>query len=411
MYIRDFRVRNYMIHQDTSVALQPLTVLVGPNGGGKSAFFDAMLNFSMLSRGNLRQAFGPYPYSYRATLYRGAGNVARIGFELTMSRSQDSAESLKYEIDYAQTGIADDVPEFMIFKEKVTRLPSGEVLFDRADADAYPITPHIEIDNDRSIFSALRLRRRDAADGVVNDLLEYLTHQISRFNKFRLDPIALAAPCRLPELSAEGDETTVPRIGYHGEDLAATLYYLSETRHPSYEEICDKVRELVPEFGGFEFNTVGTDRIAFAVQYTDRRENVPSVRLSSGMLIFIGLVVLVSTPNRPPVLMIEEPENGLTPQAVKVFYRAVRALAFQADAERRSQVILSSHSPFVICEAWNGEDRDFIYQVKVSEGKALVRKFSAVVKDLKLPLAKDSDGQRTHLSLNNAEAIMSGYLT
>ena len=51
MFIRKFRVRNYMVHQDTSIELQPLTVLVGPNGGGKSALFDAMLNFSMLARG------------------------------------------------------------------------------------------------------------------------------------------------------------------------------------------------------------------------------------------------------------------------------------------------------------------------------------------------------------------------
>ena len=71
---------------------------------------------------------------------------------------------------------------------------------------------------------------------------------------------------------------------------------------------------MVPEFDDFEFSTVGTDRIAFALKYTDRRETVPSVRLSSGILIFIGLITLVSTPNRPPVLMIEEPENGLTPK-------------------------------------------------------------------------------------------------
>jgi hypothetical protein len=58
----------YGIHQDTTVGLLPLTVFVGPNGGGKSAFFDALLNFSMLARGNLRQAFGPYPFSFRAAL-------------------------------------------------------------------------------------------------------------------------------------------------------------------------------------------------------------------------------------------------------------------------------------------------------------------------------------------------------
>jgi ABC-type Mn2+/Zn2+ transport system ATPase subunit len=57
MYIHELTVRNYMIHLATSIKLSPVTVLIGPNGGGKSALFDAILNFSMLSRGSIKQAF------------------------------------------------------------------------------------------------------------------------------------------------------------------------------------------------------------------------------------------------------------------------------------------------------------------------------------------------------------------
>ena len=60
MFIRHFEVKNFMIHRNSKVDLFPITVLVGANnGGGKSAFFDALLNFSMVSRGRLSQAFSP----------------------------------------------------------------------------------------------------------------------------------------------------------------------------------------------------------------------------------------------------------------------------------------------------------------------------------------------------------------
>lgn len=407
MYIHEFHVRNFLIHQNTALKLHPLTVLVGSNGGGKSALFDAFLNFSMLSRGSIRQAFGPYPFSYNSTIYRGASSVSRIRFTVELSRGPEDDERLQYEIDYQQSEGCLPDPSFTIFNEKLTEVPSGNVLFDRSDPDAYPITQSLRLDTDRSLFSAVRLAG-NSPDNDLPDLLEYATKQISRVNKFRLDPYALAAPCRIPEVSTEPvPSAMIPRIGYTGDDLASTLYYLSLTEDAALDAIRSRLRELVPEFDDFEFNTVGTDRIAFALKYNDRRETVPSVRLSSGMLIFIGLITLVSTPNRPPILMIEEPENGLTPQAIKLFYKSVRDLAFHSDSGQRSQVLLSSHSPFVICEAWNGDDRDFINQVKVVEGKSVVRRFSQVIEEQRIPLGK-VDGERVHLSLKTAEEVMSG---
>ena len=120
-------------------------------------------------------------------------------------------------------------------------------------------------------------------------------------------------------------------------------------------------------------------------------------------------MVLTYSQQRPPVMLIEEPENGLTPAALKRFYQAVRALALREDETQRSQILISSHSPFVVCEAWNGEDRDFIHQVNVENGECVVRTLSDVIKQRGVELAKDDSGNRTSLGLRNAEELMSGY--
>ena len=102
MYLHEVTVKNYSIHKDTHIELSPIAVFVGPNGSGKSAFFEALLNFSMLARGRLSEAFGPYPYSFSATRYRGATRISRIGYDVLMSAAPDSADRVRYKIDYSQ---------------------------------------------------------------------------------------------------------------------------------------------------------------------------------------------------------------------------------------------------------------------------------------------------------------------
>ncbi len=121
-------------------------------------------------------------------------------------------------------------------------------------------------------------------------------------------------------------------------------------------------------------------------------------------------MVLTYSPNRPPVLLVEEPENGLTPLAVAQFYAAIRELAFRDNETERSQILISSHSPFVICTAWNGEDRDFIHQVKIADGQSIVRKFTTVIEDSGAVLQKTGP-DRDKLGLKTAELLMCGYLS
>jgi predicted ATPase len=408
MYIKEFAVRNYLVHRNTHLILSPISVFVGPNGGGKSALFDAILNFSMVARGNLRQAFGHFPYSYHATKFHGASPQSRIRFDVALSNSVDNPEHLRYEIDYAQRGSAEaGVPHFQIFHECLTESSSGRVLFDRGDIDASPLRNAIRfIEDDRGIFAALRAAFLNGAPETEFESISEVAREISRFNRFRLTPYDLASTSPIPDITSDSN---APRLGHTGGDLAACLYYMQEKNDPALESILGQIREVVPGFGGFDFTFSGSDRVAFSMVFDDSRGTVTAVRLSDGLLLFVGLMVLTYSPNRPPVMLIEEPENGLTPTSLTRFYHAVRDLALAPDQTKRSQILISSHSPFVICEAWNGEDRDFIHQVKIEGGQAVVRKFSEAVREQGIILRRE-EGGRTVLGLRNAEELMAGYL-
>jgi predicted ATPase len=408
MYIHRFKVRNYLCHKETEFVPSPITVLVGPNAGGKSALFDAFLNFSMAARGNLKQAFGPFPFSFGATRFHGAMKFECIGFDVELSRSRSAHERLRYIMEYSQQGVeAPGVPLFRIQNEHLTLLPEGREIFSRSAPQKFPFQKALQhLEADRGIFAALRSAYVTGDVEPEAQLYVDAAREISRFNRFRLNTYELATTSRLPDVSAT--TAVAPRIGYQGEDLAACLYYLNETNDPALPVIIERVKKIVPQFDRFEFSLLGPDRIAFQMVFNDARAEVPAVRVSSGLLLYVGLMVLIYSPNRPPVLMIEEPENGLTPGAIHEFYGAVRELAFRADEATASQVLISSHSPFVICEAWNGEDRDFIHQVALTNGFSITRKFGDALKETGITLRKTPEG-RTELGLRAAELVMSGY--
>ncbi len=407
MYIQQFTAKNYLVHRTTRVDLSPITVFVGPNGGGKSSFFDAMLNFSMVARGNIRQSFSPYPFSFAATRFHGTGRIGRIGFEVLMSENKD-AQPFAYKIDYAQHGAAEaGMPTFQIFNETLHSFADNKMIFDRNDPDFSTLRNAAKyLEHDRTIFAAIRAANL-AGEPEDIPVVSTLAKEISRFNRFRLSPFTLAGTSRIPDPA--GEATAAPRLGYEGEDMAACLYYMSETKDPALDCIVEKIRKLYPEFVRFEFNNVGADRVAFSMEFSDGRGSITAVRSSHGLLIFMGLMVLIYSPNRPPVMLIEEPENGLTPTALREFYSSIRDLTVRPDPSQRSQVLISSHSPFIICDAWNGEDREFIHQFKVENGQAVVTKLSEVLNNSGITLGKDESGKRTKLGLRAAEIVMCGF--
>lgn len=405
MFLSRLRVKNYMIHSETEVDLFPITVFVGLNNAGKSALFDALLNFSIVSRGKLHEAFQMGPYSFTSRKHHGASNAASIGYEVDVREHAAADDYLRYGISFKQTVGGG----YVITNERLVSQPDGATLFDRADVDASPMKSALpSLGDDRSVLAAVRRAFAAGDGGDIDPRVSAFARDVSRIGKFRLDPVNLARPSALPDAGLDDRVDAIgPRVMYRGEGLATVLYYLNETDSRVLDDIKRRAAEVIVGFSDFTFNVTETDRVGFSVKFDDSRGSIFAANLSDGTLSLLGLLTLLMSPSRPPVLCIEEPENGLTPRATAALYETIREVS-DVDGPSPSQVLLSSHSPFVICEAWNGGDRDFIYQVQPDGGAAKVRHVGDIFEEQGVQLRMKA-GERVELGLRQADFVMGGY--
>src|SRR5712692_1322116 len=241
MFIRHFELSNFKIHRDTSLDLFPITVFVGPNSGGKSAIFDALINFSMVCRGNLSEAFNQYPFSFEALRHHGASVSARIRYLVELSLNATSDETLRYLIEFSQNQGTEMNPMYSIHNEELN--VGSRLVFSRSkDLCDIEGLPSLQF-QDRSIFAAIRRAEWSEEFSRTHALIAACAREISRIGRYRLDPALLARPGRVVDVEPGESESVgqTPWLSYRGEDLASVLYFLSETDSPILGEIVQRV--------------------------------------------------------------------------------------------------------------------------------------------------------------------------
>jgi predicted ATPase len=152
----------------------------------------------------------------------------------------------------------------------------------------------------------------------------------------RLDPDAMRQPTNL---IAHGSPL---EYSSRGEGLAAVYDALLSRRLGVFMEISKQFTALFPTARSIQLTNPTTTTKALGVELTDGR-SAGANQLSEGMLYwlaFAALPYLAST----PLILIEEPENGLHPSRIGDVMGVLR------EVSNTSQVIIATHHPLVINE-------------------------------------------------------------
>ncbi|MFI9386130.1 AAA family ATPase [Kutzneria sp. NPDC052558] len=287
--VRSLRVEGFLSIREAEVELHPLNVLVGANGAGKSNFIRAIELMGRIGRWDLG-------------LYVGrAGGASKL--------LHDGSRRMLLEMDAVDIGYT-----------AVLELTSEDsLIFSSEDV--------------RGIGTLAAGHPESRMRPQVADYRPVFGH-LNSFRAYHFHDTSSDAPVKLFTDVADN-------IVLHddGSNLAAILLRLRDADEPAYGRIVGAIRLVAPFFDDFVLDPEGNeDRIRLRWQQVGSDSVFSANQMSDGTVRFVCLATLLLQPNRPGLVVLDEPELGLHPFAVIQLADLLRQAAIA------SQIVIATQS-------------------------------------------------------------------
>jgi predicted ATPase len=325
--------------EQDGLALGDLNVLIGANGAGKSnllSFFDFLLAF----RHPEVEIFVGKSGGASRLLYYGRKVSERIAATLKLA-----GPGLYYEWRVVP---ADN--DALVFE-----FESELLSFEHPNSFTWGDAPGPPIIVDRGRPGSREPEGLFHDNDAANKLRERID-QMAPFCVYHFSDTSSQSPARQ---AADLNDNKFLRPD--GKNLAAILYLLKEKHPLTYRRIEDAVRLVLPYFERLEPGPLKPNERLVNLEW--RESGFDGYRdawyLPDGALRFICLATLVLQPEPPGLILIDEPELGLHPYAIRVLAEMLRS------ASRRAQVMVSTQSATLVSQL---EPEDVIVVEREKEG-------------------------------------------
>jgi predicted ATPase len=311
--ITSIQLLGFKGHRDTTVRLSRLTVLVGPNGAGKTSVLQALGLLSRLVENALEDVLqgemDPQDLYHRQT--HGPITVLLEGADGNISWHLSLSVPLPERYDHT-------------VEKQLPRL--GWV---------YKGNPGGTHDSRKSL---------QASWGDVP-----LAQAISPAMFYHFDARRIAAT------SYSSEEN--PTVEEDGGNTAVALAALKLEHEEVFEQIEAELRKIVPNIQRIRVkrvkmprrtDTSSEDRIGHKV-FLDFKNapDVPAHAASEGTLITLALLTALCSPNRPRILLLDDIDQSLHPQAQMELMRELKRLL---ESFPEVQIVATTHSPYILDE-------------------------------------------------------------
>jgi predicted ATPase len=368
------KIEGFRSFKQIELDLAPLSVLIGPNNGGKSNFLDLMSLMAEAGQGRLKRgidarggyfgvAFGPDGFDDILIEFRFPKFSSRSLLSLLPGFPGKERSNVRFKVGLLISDIfrAGDIRDEEVTEELIS--PSArQVSLVKRDAsgcvfrsidgvgDEVEERKVLESDSELAIFQVKDLFKYPTPYNLLKDLQEWTV--------YRDIDVRSEAPVRLPALLRP-----TLRLSENGANLSSVLHSIQQGHPDVWEEILELLHTACPEFRDIRIPGEGGDGKVLLRWYEPpyEKEGVSPNLLSEGTLKFLCLVAILKSPDPPPLICIDEPEIGLHPDWIKLVAEMMQSAA------ARTQLIIATHSPqivarldpeqVIITEKENGETR------------------------------------------------------
>jgi predicted ATPase len=356
--IEGFRIKNYKALRDVSLGsltwdtsprkLEPLTVVIGRNGVGKSTMFDAFgfvadcLATDVETACDLRERGG-------FDRLRSMGTDEPIGFEIYY-REDKNARPITYQIDIGRDRHGRPFIEREVLRQRRFRQKHGQpfpfLKLQNGKGNVWDgENTASSLDGDKEDNNSRRVELTDPRTLGIATLGTLKEHpRISRFRDFLKGwYLSYFTPDAARSLPNAGPQK---HLNIHGDNIGNVVQYMEREYKSRFNNVLANIAQKIP--GIKSIDTAETQDKRILLRFNDGAFKDPffAQQMSDGTLKLFAYYLLLEDPEPPPFICIEEPENGLYHKLLESLAQEFRSHA--TGKKNSSQLLVTTHQPYLV---------------------------------------------------------------
>ena len=341
--LQTFRLRNFKAVRDSrAVKFTPLTVFIGNNGSGKSSLIEGLETFQSIVVDGLDEAMNRWR-----------------GFEFVWNAMTTKPEEMTDDLLFRSAVEMDLAFASSEFSTSFAVLPQSQELIILHESYRHFVGEYKRGANSskKKLFSTLVRDWEGYVRQVVEEnetdaglLIRFDRSLLSNFDDdegverwqfLNLSPELMGEP-RLTKQSPQARRVTW--LAKNGDNIADYLHNIRQIDESAFEGIVETLRYVLPyadKMNPALASELGRSRY---LQLEEGSKTIPGWMLSTGTLRVLAILAVLRHPDPPPLLCIEEIENGLDPRTLNLIVEEIA----RTTQSGKTQVVCTTHSPYFL---------------------------------------------------------------